>query len=133
MRTPVTPKTIRRLLAADGYLHLDLPHRAVDELQKTGAAGPLEGPRQLLMGVAFKRSGESDSAIECLEKAARIIPSPVRRFAWSELVDCYRSAGSHELADLAETLGGGQSYSLRIALPFGEISLESTEPIAETV
>ena len=51
MRSRVTPKMIRRLLAADGYLHLDLPHQAIDELNKISDAGALEGPRQLLLGL----------------------------------------------------------------------------------
>ena len=133
MRTPITPKTIRRLLAADGYMHLDLPQRAVSELEKAGHAGPLEGPRQLILGLALKRLGDSDSAIEHLEEAARVMPSPVRSFAWSELAECYRDSGSEDLADFAETLGGGKRYELRIALPFGEISVESTESTPEVV
>jgi len=133
MRTTVTPKAIRRLLAADGFLHLDLPQKAVTELEKIENAGPLEGPRCLLLGLALKRNGESERAIQHLETAARIMPTPVRSFAWSELADCYRSMRSDDLADFAESLGGEKTYELRIALPFGEISVESTEATAEVV
>ncbi len=126
MRSTVTPKTIRRLLAADGYLHLELPHQAVAELQKVGDAGNLEGPRQLLLGISLKRAGDPVAATEHLEAAARVMPGPVRNFAWSELADCYRESGSEELAEFAESLGGEKTYELRIALPFGEISVEST-------
>ena len=73
---------------------LNMPQRAIGELNKIDDAGPLEGPRRLLMGLALKRSGDSDSAIPHLEKAARLMPSPARRFAWSELVTCYRCCGS---------------------------------------
>jgi len=133
MRTPITPKIIRRLLAADGYLNLALPHKAIDELEKIDNAGHLEGPRLLLLGLALKRAGESELAIKQLETAARIMPSAVRGFAWSELADCYRILGSEELADFAESLGGEKSYELRIALPFGEINIESTDVMVETV
>ncbi len=133
MRAPVTPRTIRRLLAADGYLHLELPEMAATELEKVENAGPLEGPRRLLLGLALKRSGEFELAIEHLETAARVMPTPVRSFAWSELAACYRSVGSAELANLAESLGGSKTYELRIAFPFGEISIESTEVTAGVV
>ncbi len=133
MRTPITPKTIRRLLAADGFLHLGLPGKAADELRKTGHAGPLEGPRRLLLGLALKRAGEPRQAIEHLETAARVMPTPTRSFAWSELADCYRDMENDELADLAETLGGQKTYELQITLPFGEIRIESTHAMVEVV
>ena len=126
MRTSVTPKIIRRLLAADGYLHLELPELAAIEIQKMENAGPLEGPRRLLLGLALKRAGESELAIEHLEEAARVMPTPVRGFAWSELSGCYKNIGSDVMANLADSLGGEKTYELRIALPFGEISIEST-------
>lgn len=133
MRTTVTPKTMRRLMAADGYLHLDLPEMAASELEKVVDAGPYEGPRRLLLGLALKRAGEAELAIEHLEMAARVMPSPVRRFAWSELASCYRGMGNEDLADLAESLGGEKTYELRISLPCGEISIESTETTPEAV
>ena len=131
MRSTVTPKTIRRLLAADGYLHLELPHQAIIELEKIREAGVLEGPRRLLMGISLKRCGDFAAATEHLEIAARTMPGPVRNFAWSELAECYRDSGSDELADLAESLGGEKTYELRIGLPFGEISVESTNATHE--
>jgi len=133
MRSTVTPKTIRRLLAADGYLHLELPHQAVVELEKIDNAGALEGPRQLLLGISLKRAGDSAAAAEHLEAAARNMPGPVRNFAWSELAECYRDVGSYELAEFDESLGGEKTYELRIALPFGEISVESTNATHEVV
>lgn len=133
MRTSTTPKAMRRILAADGYLQLHMPDQAARELRKVDDAGMLEGPRQLLLGVALKRAGQSEAAIGHLETAARVMPSPVRSFAWSELSSCYRSMGNLDLAEMAETLGGEKTYELRIALPCGEISLESTESAAEAV
>ena len=131
MRSQITPKSIRRLVAADGYMALNMNTRAVAELEKTDDLGPLEGPRRLLLGLALKRSGEEESAIPHLEQAARLMPTPVRRFAWSELVSCYRSMGNNELADLAETLGGDTDFELRIALPYSELNICSTERAME--
>ncbi|MDG1894321.1 MAG: hypothetical protein P8J37_05385 [Fuerstiella sp.] len=133
MRTQVTPKIIRRLVAADGYMELNMPHRAITELEKVDSAGPLEGPRRLLLGIALKRSGDEQQAIPQLEAAARMMPSPVRRFAWSELSSCYRMVGSEELADLAEELGGESEYELRIALPSAELTISSTETFSELI
>lgn len=133
MRSQITPKTIRRLVAADGYMALNMPERAIGELNKIDDAGTLEGPRQLLMGLALKRSGECESAITHLEKAARLMPSPARRFAWSELVTCYRCSGSDSMAELAETLGGDREFELHISLPFGDLKMTSTESAAEAI
>lgn len=133
MRSPVTPKSLRRLVAADGYMALNMQERAIEELQKMDHLGPLEGPRRLLLGLALKRSGEEASAIPHLESAARLMPSPVRSFAWSELASCYRRVGSDDLADLAESLGGNGDYELRIALPFSELNISSTEPATELI
>ncbi|MCA9082413.1 MAG: hypothetical protein KDA81_00090 [Planctomycetaceae bacterium] len=133
MRTQLTPKSIRRIVAADGYLELGMPQQAILELEKAGEAGPLEGPRRLLMGLAMKRSGSLETAIPHFEQAARLMPSAVRRFVWSELAACYRHVGSEELADLAENLGGTQGYELRIALPEAELRITSTEEATETI
>ena len=133
MRSIITPKTIRRMVAADGYLELNLPGLAVEELQKVDHAGPLEGPRQLLLGLARKRSGDSEGAIRHLEQAARTMPKPARRFAWSELVSCYRCTGSEDMAELADSLGGDREYELRIALPNAELTISSTESATEAI
>lgn len=123
MRIQMTPKTVRRILSADGYLDLGMPEKAVEELEKIGDAGPLEGPVQLMYGIALKQTENFRDAITHLEKAARVMPSPIRRFAWRELVDAYRAVGSEELATLAQKLGGDGEFQLKIALPFAQMTL----------
>ncbi len=123
MRVQMTPKTVRRLLSADGYLDLGMPVQAIEELEKMSEAGPLEGPRQLLHGIALKQTNNHRDAITHLERAARIMPSPIRRFAWRELVDAYKAVGSAELATLAEKLGGEGDFQLQISLPNAQITL----------
>ena len=124
MRIQMTPKTVRRLLSADGYLDLGMPERAIEELEKITDAGPLEGPTQLMHGIALKQVGNFTDAITHLEKAARIMPSPIRRFAWRELVDAYRAVGSMQLAETAQKLGGDGEFQLKIALPFANMTLD---------
>lgn len=128
MRTTLTPKTVRRLLAADGFLDLNLPAEAISELHRISDAGPLEGPRQLLLGIALKADGRTEDAIRSLERAARIMPAPIRRFAWRELVECYRAVGSEEMAELAGKLGGTDDLQLRIALPCSPLTLDIDAP-----
>lgn len=123
MRIQMTPKTVRRIFSADGYLDLGMPEKAVEELEKIGDAGPLEGPVQLMYGIALKQTQNFRDAITHLEKAARVMPSPIRRFAWRELVDAYRAVGSEELATLAQKLGGDGEFQLKIALPFAQMTL----------
>jgi len=124
MRIQMTPKTVRRILSADGYLDLGMPERAVEELEKISDAGPLEGPVQLLHGIALKQSNQHREAIGHLERAARVMPSPIRRFAWRELVDAYRAVGSLDLAEMAQKLGGDEDFQLKIALPFAQMTLD---------
>lgn len=133
MRSQVTPKSIRRLVSADGYLTLNMPEQAISELEKVPDAGPLEGPRRLLLGLAFKRAGAAATAIPHLEQAARLMPKPIRSFAWSELAGCYRDVGNQDLADLAERLGGDGAYELRIALADSELNILSTESLTEVL
>lgn len=123
MRIQMTPKTVRRILSADGYLDLGMPERAIAELDRIEDAGPLEGPVQLLHGIALKQTQNHRDAITHLEKAARIMPSPIRRFAWRELVDAYRAVGSDALADMAQKLGGEGEFQLKISLPFADLTL----------
>jgi hypothetical protein len=117
MRIQITPKTVRRLLSADGYLDLGMPRQAIQELGLIQDAGVLEGPRELLFGIALKQVGDNPAAIHHLEKAARLMPSPIRRFAWRELEGAYRAVGSEELAGLAHKLAGDGKFELRIQLP----------------
>lgn len=132
MRAQLAPRTVRRLLSADGYIDLEMPEQAVAELEKIQDAGPLEGPRCLLHGIALKLMQNHRDAIRQLEKAARLMPSPVRRFAWKELADCYREVGSADMAELATKLAGDCDLQLRIALPNVDLTINlsmSPKPI----
>lgn len=124
MRVQLAPKTVRRLLSADGYMDLNMPEQAVAELEKIPDGGPLEGPRRLLQGIALKQLNDHQAAIGHLEKAARLMPAPVRKFAWKELVDAYKAVGSDKLAEMAEKLAGDCDMQLRIALPFSQATIE---------
>jgi tetratricopeptide (TPR) repeat protein len=111
--TPEQRKVARRILAADGYLDLNMPGHALKELDRIDDAGAFEASVFYLRGCALKASGEFESAIPWLEEAARMIPAPLSRFAWKSLGECYREQGDSAMAELAqlaaetaEALGG---------------------------
>ena len=127
MRANVSPSTIRHLIAADGYLDLDMPEHALRELENMGDAGLYEPPRQYLMGRALKMMDRLDDAIRPLEEAARHMPAPIRRLAWAELTECYRYLGSEELAQIAESLAGpaaAEEGAQKLVLPQVELDLD---------
>ena len=125
MRAQISPRTVRRLVAADGYLDLRMPDRALDELDQIEDAGFYEAPRAFLTGRALMELDRHDEAIGPLEQAARLMPSPHRRLAWQALSECYTRTGSEQLAQIAQGLAGpGKTRkSFRVVLPSVEVSI----------
>jgi tetratricopeptide (TPR) repeat protein len=102
MRYLPTKKTIRGLFAAEGYLELELPERALKELDRIEEAGELEPYRQYLKGQALQQLDRYEEAIDSLQKAARTLPAPFNGTVWQDLSECFRHEGFQELADIAE-------------------------------
>jgi tetratricopeptide (TPR) repeat protein len=97
---PETRKAARRLLAADGFLDLGMPSHALKELDKIEDPGSLEPSVYFLRGLCLKQMGDYDHAIPWLEEAARLIPSPLSRFAWKSLEECYSAQGNATMAQM---------------------------------
>ncbi|MFQ5731877.1 MAG: hypothetical protein ACE5KM_07975 [Planctomycetaceae bacterium] len=95
---------LRRLTAAEGYLELDLPDYALDELDGIGDPGPYSGVADWLRGEAHKTKQEFNAAIESLQRAVRDIPAPHNRAAMESLTICFRSTGQDDLADIVEQI-----------------------------
>jgi hypothetical protein len=120
MSASVSQKTIRRLTAAEGYLALDLPGYALDELTAIGEAGPLEPLVHLMTGEALKGQKRYDDAIEPLKQAAQMIPAPHNQVAWQSLSECFRHEGHDELADVVKMFADTPAApQLTIELPPG--------------
>src|SRR3972149_2292301 len=100
---PAVPKTLRPLEAAEGYLELQMPAQALEELGAIADPGPFEASISLLKGEALKGQERYDDAIAALQKAAQMIPAPHNRRAWMSLGECYRLGGPGDRADLGET------------------------------
>jgi len=102
MDVNLVPKTIRRLQAAEGYLELNLPERALAELNSIKDQGPFEAAIALLEGEAFKIQARYDEALVALKRAATMIPSPLNKRAWRSMSECYQQSGRPELAEIAD-------------------------------
>ncbi|MCA9068641.1 MAG: hypothetical protein KDA84_06950, partial [Planctomycetaceae bacterium] len=102
MRYLPTKKTVRCLFAAEGYLELQLPERAIDELNRIEDAGELAPYANYLRGQALRNLERYDEAIDALQAAAETIPAPFNQQVWGDLSDCFRQEGLQELADVAE-------------------------------
>jgi tetratricopeptide (TPR) repeat protein len=96
------PRTIRLLQRAEGYLELNLPDRAISELDSIVDAGPFEPASALLRGEALKSQKRYVEALIPLKQAATMIPAPLNKRAWRSLSECYRQSGREELAEVAD-------------------------------
>jgi len=109
MNNNVSPKTIRRLQAAEGYLELNLPKYAWDELQSIEDPGPLEAFVEFLKGEALKGQERYEEAVAPLKRAAELAPAPHNQKAWLSLSECFRRGGKEELAELADIMARTQT------------------------
>ncbi len=101
----LSSRTVRRLMAADGYLQLGLPAAALSELDGVDSAGPLQSARDYLVGQALMADDRHEDALEPLTRAAEAIPAPWNRAAYESLSECFRAAGQEELADVTDLWG----------------------------
>lgn len=100
--TPFNPQRIvRRLAAAEGYLELQMPTYALEELSRVEDAGPFEPIAQLFRGEALQAQEKYAEAIRPLNLAAQMFPKPFNQRAFMALSNCYRHEGQDQLADEA--------------------------------
>ena len=101
----VAQKAVRHLVAAEGYLELEPPQRALAELEcipQTEETNELQPYVHYLTGESFKDLGLFPDAINSLHEAARTMPAPFNRTVWSSLGECFRRDGQPVLAEVAE-------------------------------
>jgi len=122
------PRTIRLLQRAEGYLELDLPGRAISELDSIADAGPFEPAVALLRGEALKCQARYDEALIPLKLAATTIPAPLNRRAWRSLAECYRQTGHDELAEVAELVLNSENVAsdpVHVTVHFSVVPLDA--------
>jgi tetratricopeptide (TPR) repeat protein len=112
MNANVTSKTIRRLRAAEGYLELNMPKNALDELESIEEPGPLEAVVEFLKGEALKGQQRYEEAVEPLKRAAELVPAPHNQKAWLSLSECFRQGGKEELAEMVEIMARTQTAAI---------------------
>ncbi len=95
-------QVVRRLTAADGYLELQLPAYALEQLQPIPLDGVHAPAVQFLTGRAYQQLGQIDEAIQAFQEAAQTIPAPHNRAAWLSLSECFRQRGNEALAQVVE-------------------------------
>lgn len=101
-RSPFNAQLIvRRLAAAEGYLELQMPKYALEELGRVVDAGPFEPIAQLFRGEALQAQEKYAEAIQPLNLAAQMFPKPFNQRAFMALSNCYRHEGQDRLADEA--------------------------------
>lgn len=123
MNINVPSKTIRRLQAAEGYLELNMPKNAWDELESIEDPGPLEAVVEFLKGEALKGQQRYEEAVAPLKRAAELVPAPHNQKAWLSLSECFRQGGKEELAEMAEIIARAQT-AVTVQLPINlELSI----------
>jgi len=114
MMIPRIPqKTVRRLMAAEGYLELGMPRQALRELDQVTDPGSLTASYSFLRGESLKRVGRYSEAIQPLQYAADLLPIPHSQLPWKSLGACYRESGQSDLADSAEKTAAEANIHLR--------------------
>ena len=118
----LSARTVRRLMAAEGYLELGLPAYALRELESVDDPGPLEPHADYLRGRTLIAQERYEDAIEPLKHAAPRLPAPHNRVAWLSLGHCYRRNGQESLAKIVEALAEA-SQSRPVPLTIVEITM----------
>lgn len=96
-------RTVRKLTAAEGYLELDLPKLALDELASIGDPGEYQLPVLWMTGEALKADGRFDEAVAPLKLVAESVTGPISARASESLSDCLEKSGRPIPAEEEET------------------------------
>lgn len=86
-------RTVRKLTAAEGYLELELPKLALEELATIGDPGEYQIPVMWMTGEALKADGQFDEAVAPLKLVAESVEGPISARAWESLSDCLEKSG----------------------------------------
>lgn len=126
--------TVRRLTAAEGYLDLELPKLALEELDRIDEPGPLGIPYLWLKAAALRADGRDEEAAVPLRQLAQCVPVPISEKAQQLLSQCLaqgdQSADQSDIAPLpvetqpVEAQQPPHARTLKINIPHvGQFSL----------
>lgn len=127
MQVDTSPRLMRRLAAAEGYLDLEMPEQALRELDAITEPGAWEATVEYLTGEALVAQRKFDEAIPRLKRAAELIPAPHGQEIWESLSDCYQARGDAELAELTRLFAHSTSPEARRILEVLSITISLEE------
>lgn len=93
MVTESDTRTVRKLTAAEGYLELELPKLALEELASIGDPGEYRIPVMWMTGEALKVDGRFDEAVAPLKLVCEAVAGPISAQAGESLADCLEKSG----------------------------------------
>mgnify|MGYP001287879771 CR=1 FL=1 len=128
MFTDIANQTTRRLTAAQGYLELELPELALDELKSVEDPGPFVVPHLWMTGEALKAQGRYDEAIALLRHVARSLPPPASQQAWQSLTECLQESGRQASAQDGSTTIHNLDVQQSSATPVRQQTFDITIP-----
>ena len=121
--------TVRRLTAAEGYLDLDLPKLALEELDRVEEPGPLGVPYLWLKAAALRADDRFEEAADLLRQLAPSLPASLSEKTQQLMTECIeqvsQSASQTDIAPASvETNPAAHSRTLQINIPHvGQFSL----------
>lgn len=87
----------RHLQAAEGFLELDLPKLALEELGEISDPGDFQIPVLWMTAEALKTDGRFEEAVAPLQHIAKTVPSPMNEEACKSLSECLEKSGRGSL------------------------------------
>lgn len=135
---PFNPQLIvRHLAAAEGYLELQMPNYAIEELNAVTEPGPFEPIAQLFRGEALQAQEKYAEAIQPLNVAAQMFPKPFNQRAFMALSNCYRHEGQDKLADEAAAAAipgdveAGSTAVQLVVMPIFQVKMDGGNRITQ--
>lgn len=95
----INPKnrTLHYLRSAEGFMELQLPKLALDELAEIKEPGDFQVRCLWMTAEALKADGRFDEAVAPLQHVSRTLPAPMNEEALKSLSDCLEKAGRGSL------------------------------------
>jgi hypothetical protein len=110
------------LRTAEGFMDLDLPQFALEELDTISEPGEFQIPVLWMIAEALKAQGRFEDAVAPLQHIARTLPAPINEEARKSLSECLEKAGrgslpqqtSHPTRSFSFQLKPNQSLTIKL-------------------
>lgn len=99
-------RVAKRIEQSCGYLELNMPQHALDNLSGLSTDGQLQGALEYVRGQALRMQSRFDDAVAPLASAAKLLPEATTKHVYLALAECHRAMDNSSLA--ANTLGAAR-------------------------